>query len=233
MHGSRDVRPQQAIADLAHVVQHQTGAIVGTAALECAPLPLAQQIQQFGQQVKQQGIREVEIVPLFLLPGVHVMGDIPEQVAIAQRLLPALNLHLRPHLGQDPQLQQVVRDRFRGNTSTRILLSHGSRRPGANSPLEQLARQVNALPAYWSVAPSLATQIQTCVDQGNLDIAILPYFLFSGGITDAIAQSLQSLRSQFPQASLDLLPPLDRGKTLAEVVTHLIQQDAKPPYLVM
>jgi len=42
----------------------------------------------------------LQVVPLFLLPGVHVMEDIPTEVAIAQQALdPELKIALQPHLG--------------------------------------------------------------------------------------------------------------------------------------
>lgn len=231
MHGSRDVRPQIAIAHLAQLVQQRLNAIVGTAALECTPLPLHEQIQHFGHQVLHQGIDHIQIVPLFLLPGVHVMEDIPEQVAIAQQNLPSITLQLVAYLGRTPRLSQLVEKRFAGSSAAaRILLSHGSRRPNANLPIEQLAMLLNAVPAYWSVAPSLETQVKLCLKQGASQIAILPYFLFSGGITDAIALSLESLRQQFPQVQLDLLAPLDVSQDLADLVVPFILETACPSH---
>lgn len=219
-HGSRDVRPQLAIARLAHRISRKSCALIGTAALECAPLPLHKQIQHFSQQASEQGISEIQIVPLFLLPGVHVMEDIPQEVEKARHLTTA-KLTLASHLGSHSQLKSIFSRRSSG-AEAQILLSHGSRRAEGNLPVEALADQLGMLPAYWSVAPSLALRVQELTRRGFQTIEIVPYFLFSGGITDAIAQSVNQLSQQLPTVELRLTNPLDESDELADVVMNLM-----------
>jgi sirohydrochlorin cobaltochelatase len=239
-HGSRDPRPSVAIAQLAQLVQQQildpqsvisdkqTSAIatlappilVGTAVLECAPLPLHEQILQFSQRAIAHGIHHIQVVPLFLLPGVHVMEDIPHQVAIAQRHLgQTLTLSISPYLGAHPRLKTLLANRLvQLSADAHILLSHGSRRSGGNLPVEDLALQLGAIPAYWSVAPSLDSRLRELARQRHQQIAILPYFLFAGGITDAIAQTVEKLSQQFPGLHLQLASPLEVNRELANLV---------------
>ena len=160
--------------------------------LECAPTPLHEQIEAFSRQ--HPDLSQIEIVPLFLLPGVHVVEDIPKQIAIAQSRIDA-KLQVMPHLGSHPGMVQVLDARFADVASdARILMSHGSRRPGGNAAIEQMATALGAVSAYWSVEPKLATRLSQLPE--CQEIAILPYFLFSGGITDAIAQSVEDLAKQ-------------------------------------
>jgi sirohydrochlorin cobaltochelatase len=224
-HGSRDPRPAHAIADLAEIVQQKLHTRVGTAVLECSELPLHEQIQQFSQ-----GIDQLHIVPLFLLAGVHVMEDIPEQIAIAQQSV-SCSITRMPHLGSSPKFRRLLAKRF--PIGARVLLSHGSRRAHANRPIEELADQLGAIATYWSVEPKLERQIRMLAEQGHHQIAILPHFLFSGGITDAIALSVQQLREQFPQTQLELLSPLDASVELANLVVDFIRESAPLPDLVM
>ncbi|MBW4418013.1 MAG: sirohydrochlorin chelatase [Myxacorys californica WJT36-NPBG1] len=219
-HGSRDVRPQLAIARLAHRIGQKSRALIGTAVLECAPLPLHKQIQNFSQQASEQGISEIQIVPLFLLPGVHVMEDIPQEVEKARPLATA-KLTLTSHLGSHSQLKSLFSRRSSG-AEAQILLSHGSRRADGNLPVEALAHQLGMLPAYWSVAPSLALRVQELTRRGFQTIEIVPYFLFSGGITDAIARSVNQLSQQLPTVELRLANPLDESDELADVVMNLM-----------
>ncbi|OUC13029.1 MAG: hypothetical protein B0A82_19240 [Alkalinema sp. CACIAM 70d] len=90
--------------------------MVGTAALECMPEPLHQQMIQFAQQVAQAGGKTVTIVPLFLLPGVHVMEDLPREMAIAQQTLlttqTPVTLRTIPFLGSDPDLLPLLQQQF-------------------------------------------------------------------------------------------------------------------------
>lgn len=247
-HGSRDPRPQVEAGVLARLVSEQLQAatlptsvspkaaatvgalpLVGTAVLELHPLPLHQQIQQFAEQAIATGHSRLLIVPLFLLPGVHVLEDLPAEVAIAQSLLPSsFTLDSCLYLGSYPPLKQQLKQLLPLNnpsppSSQQILLSHGSRRPGGNAPVEAIAAELNATPAYWSTAPKLEDQVRALVDHGNQQIEILPYFLFEGKITDAIGQSVADLAHQYPAVSLQLAKPLGATPALAKLIVELLQ----------
>lgn len=201
--------------------------LLGTAVLECHPLPLSEQILQFAQQALARGCCQLGIVPLFLLPGVHVLEDIPAEVAIARTQLNfSLDCKIYPYVGSHPNLADLLRrpdGSPRGEPSTAwILVSHGSRRPGGNAPVEAIARTINAHPAYWSIAPSLEDRILELEAQGYRDITIVPYFLFPGGITDAIAQSLGAIAQRYPHLSLHSTAPLGTTEALADLVADLI-----------
>lgn len=200
--------------------------LVETATLELSAQPLHQQIQQFAQRARVRGCCEVQIVPLFLLPGVHVKEDIPAEVAIAQRELGrSVRLRQCHYLGSSDRISRLLAQQFdRLPATARILLSHGSRRPGGNAPIQTLATRLNALPAYWSVAPSLEEQIRTLVTAGQNQIAIQPYFLFTGGITEAIARRTQGLQLQFPNIQLFLGQPLGTTPELADLIIESIEQ---------
>jgi sirohydrochlorin ferrochelatase len=237
-HGSRDPRPQIAMEHLAQLIaDRQTRAggwhgsikspLVGTAVLELAPFPLHQQIQQFADRAIEQGYEILEIVPIFLLPGVHVMEDIPAEVQQAQQSLQTkITLVIRPHLGADPNLGKnlgklllnPVTPEVTAITTGRILLSHGSRRPNSHQAVESIADALGALPAYWSVPPNLETQVIAQVKQGYQHIAILPYFLFEGGITDAIGQEVERLKQQFPYVQFHLARSIGATPALADLL---------------
>ncbi len=233
-HGSRDPRPQAAIAQLAQQVRQKMlasdsqSSLVGAAVLECAPLPLHKQIQQFSQTAIAQGIRHIQLVPLFLIPGVHVMEDIPEQVTIAQQALgERVTIALSPHIGTHPGLETLLANRLAQLPANAawILMSHGSRRSGGNQPVEALASKIGAVSAYWSVAPKLEARLQELAQSGCQKIAILPYFLFTGGITDAISQMVAQLSDQFPALELDLKNPLEGDDDLAQLILDSISTD--------
>lgn len=221
-HGSRDPRPQAAMAQLATLVRQKIQAPVGIATLECSPLALHEQIQQFTQALTLQNIDHIQIVPLFLLPGVHVMEDIPNQIEIARQSESA-TIALSPHLGTHPGLKNLLASRLAPETA-HILLSHGSRRLGVNRLIEDLADALNATPAYWLVPPSLETRLQEFSQKGHQTVTILPYFLFPGGITDAIAKTVEQLSPQFPDLHLTLAPPLQVSDALVDLLIDLILQ---------
>jgi sirohydrochlorin cobaltochelatase len=258
-HGSRDPRPQIALENLAKLLSQDLPILsdstvssvpaVGTATLELGPTPLHEQICHFGEHTLSLGLTEIQILPVFLLPGVHVAEDIPAQVEIARQTLSSkLEINLQPHLGTQaagltkllknqmqevafiPNLREAKLSRSpKGFPKSRespkwILLSHGSRRPGGNSTVEEIASKIGAQTAYWSVKPSLEERIDSLVRNGQQQIGIVPYFLFNGGITDAIAQKIVQLKQQFPTAELHLANPLGATVELADLIGELIQK---------
>lgn len=253
-HGSRDPRPQAGVEQLAQLLCQKLRVemlaktreltetetltnssvsvvsvrepLVGTACLELAPLPLHEQIKQFGKYAYSAGFKHIQILPLFLLPGVHVMEDIPAEVTKAKQNLDSnLNIEVRPYLGFHPQISELLTSNVSSFPAKDwILLSHGSRRQGANYPIEALANQIGALAAYWSVPPNLEAQVKTLLINGKRRIGILPYFLFSGGITDAIAQSVKQIKQEYPVAKFYLAKPLGASPELAELIWDLTRK---------
>jgi len=222
-HGSRDPRPQKAAVHLADLVSQRLSSpdrspIVATAALELAPIPLYKAIYQ---QAQKHQLERLYIVPLFLLPGVHSREDIPAEVATAQAQLDQTELYLHPYIGSYPGMIAVLEQQFQQLPhGARLLISHGSRREGANQPIEAIAAKLNAKAAYWAVEPSLEAQVTALVNAGHTEIVIQPYFLFSGGIIDAIAQTVAMLQSKFPQVRFHWGQALGATPALADLIVR-------------
>ncbi len=246
-HGSRDRRPEIAMQQLAKLVCNKLPQnhnplnnehLVGIAALEMSPQPLHEQIQQFAKSafgdawvgLRQSGVSQnqnrLKIVPLFLLPGVHVMSDIPAEVALAQQALGQdIMIELQPYLGSHPNLEKLLAKQIAViKAQAWILLAHGSRRPGSQESVEAMAASLGSVAAYWASPPSLESRVKELVAAGYREIAILPYFLFAGGITDAIAASIEELKLQFSAVNFQLTQPLGASAELAELIWDLIDR---------
>lgn len=244
-HGSRDPRPAKEVAKLAQGVRHQMATaltvstsqrtavmtktpapLVATAALELAPLTLEETIaQKILPQMQQQGKTHLQVIPLFLLPGVHVQEDIPSAISQAQaKVANEATITLSPYLGSSPLIAQKLAEstaRFllsQPTPSAKIIVSHGSRRKGGNLPITTLAQKLEAKVAYWSVSPTLTEQVEALVAEGKQAVEIIPYFLFAGGITDAIAQQVHALQTEFPQVTFNLGNPLSDRLSLADLI---------------
>ena len=194
--------------------------IVETVPLELAELPLHQNIVQFAEKARKMGKKNLVIVPLFLSLGVHVTEDIPSEIALAQtQLQKSITIFLSPPLGSYGELESLLLEQFQQfSTPARILLAHGSRLATANHQTEYLADRCNARVAYWSTEPHLETAIKQQIANNPQKIAIIPYFLFPGRITDAIAQKVVQLQHQFPQTSFMMGQPLGTSKTQAKLI---------------
>ncbi|NJK37499.1 MAG: sirohydrochlorin chelatase [Oscillatoriales cyanobacterium RM2_1_1] len=200
-----------------NVTGDQAPITVGTGTLECAPISLHQQIQHFFHSLEPPRPTAIRLFPLFLFSGVHVQADIPLEIAMAREALGSeVHLEVLPYLGaQTTQITQTLQTYLAAiPVDTWVIVGHGSRRPRGNQPMERLAHQLAAVPAYWSVSPSLDTQVQQLIHAGIQTIGILPYFIFSGGITGAIQQDITRLGQRFPQVKLALAQPLDHSGLL-------------------
>ncbi|MEM9120567.1 MAG: CbiX/SirB N-terminal domain-containing protein [Cyanobacteria bacterium P01_F01_bin.56] len=197
--------------------------IVGTATLEAAEHSLATQIVQFTQRIAPQDVQQLVIIPLFLLAGVHVKEDLPAEIAAAQQQLSAgLKVKCLPYLGGRQPFKDYVAARLAKTKADRcVLLAHGSRRTAGNRAIQQLGQGLNADVAFWAVAPDLETQVYNLLQQGHQHIAIAPFFLFPGSITDTIIHRTEQIAEHLPKLSLRLLSPLGTSSDLSKVIAEI------------
>jgi sirohydrochlorin cobaltochelatase len=223
-HGSRDPRSQLALTQLAELFSDLLAdQQVGTAVLEFGEVSLDRQILAFADKLQEGDL--LEILPVFLLPGVHVREDLPAAIDLACSSLPEeLEVILHPYLGAHGGMAELLAQlMYKHQMDTWILLAHGSRRAVGNQAIADLGDRIGAHPAYWSVAPSLAEVVAELISRGYHQIGILPYFLFAGKTTDAINQNVQALAEQFPQVSLHLTHSLQPTIELATILLDLTQ----------
>lgn len=217
------VRPEEETAQKA-VERTPSSIIVKTACLELAALPLSQHIHKLGTQLIDRGIEELKVLPIFLMSGVHVMEDIPAEIEKARTLLgDALTLTVCPHLGSHPDIPSVLAERLASVPAEgSLLVAHGSRRPKGNRIIEGLAKRLDTAVAYWATPPDIETQVIELMQQGHQKLTILPYFLFAGGITDAITHRTEELAERFPKVQFRLLPTLGATDEVASLAIDLM-----------
>ncbi|NCO75649.1 MAG: sirohydrochlorin chelatase [Cyanobacteria bacterium] len=195
--------------------------LLTTAYLELENQPLSFKISDFAQECAIKGYATLKILPLFLLSGTHVLQDIPQQVEIA-RLSSSIPLELMPHLGKSEDLMALLQNKYQQQPTThRILLSHGTSITQGNQEIKAIAQKLNANIAYWSIFPYFANIIDNLLNYNPESIAIVPYFLFSGKITETIEQEIV-LRSKNTKTKLIFIPPFGATKELAQVIVKQV-----------
>lgn len=244
-HGSRDVRAQRGSEELTKLVkmslnrllcvfQRNTGGtlllskppLVEAADLELAEVSLSERIYQLGLIAIAEGIEKINIIPMLLATGVHVQVDIPTAVAEAQNQLGTkINLNICSHLGNYQGIVELVQQEYPSLPDQgKILLAHGSRLQTANQEVEKLAQKVGAIAAYSFISPNLETQVEKLIREGKELITIVPYVLFEGKITEAIATQIQRLEQQFPNINFSIGKPLGANQNLAKLITNILQK---------
>ena len=196
--------------------------LIDVAALELASLPLSENIINFAQTADYLGFKKIKIIPLFLVPGVHVTEDIPIEITRAiKQTNNQVTIELSPYLGKYSGMISLLAQKFSQlSAKTRILIAHGSRLPGVADYYQSLTGQLDAMIAYWSTTPNLNQQVKAQIAAGQRKIAILPYFLFPGKITEAIAKQVSELQLEHPKVELILGEPLGATPALAELIAQ-------------
>ena len=200
--------------------------LIETGSLELTTIPLHINIGKYARLVQKSGVNHLKILPLFLNLGVHVCEDIPTEIAKVQSILtPEITVELLPYLGHYPELLTILKNQFMTSPKEgRILLAHGSKYPAGNIPLQNLATQLNAKVAYWSITPSLKEQVEALISKQINRITIVPYFLFPGKITDAIALEISKLQQAFPETELRLGETLSTAEELSHLIVEVLTQ---------
>lgn len=250
-HGSRDARSAIAATALAERIFKELNSLLSTSsidgsssssvlfrvgALELAPEPLHHQLCDFSQDAAQRGIHCITVLPLFLLPGTHVQDDIPAEVSLAQQMLgSSIQLRLHPHMGSHPQIANWLMGHMSDacmstNEQVRIFVSHGSKKAGSHQPTQAIANALDAISAYWLVAPSLEqvlTTVLTSQAESKIQsIWIIPYFLFAGKITDAIVLTVQEYQHRFPEIRFQVASPIGENETIAAFIAKWLTQSS-------
>lgn len=191
--------------------------------LECAATPMAEAIANFLQPYLEKGAIQLEVLPLFLLPGVHVCADIPAAIALLTEKYSDIDVKILDYLGKDNRLAPFLEHQFEKHPKAkRILMAHGSRRDGANPEIEKLAQALNANTAYWATEPSLQQTIAILTKTELEVVYVVPYFLFSGKIPAAIAQQLDDLKLDYPRLQFYLGQPFGNHPDCAAAIANLL-----------
>ena len=205
--------------------------MVGTSVLDFGLLPLHKQICEFGRRLSSAGIERLQLVPLFLLSGKHVMEDIPNEVEQARNERGGMiDVELGPHIGGAQGMLQMCENRFLHSPKAgRLIVAHGSRRAKGNRTVDRLAKSLGTAVAYWTIESDIENQTIHLMQQGCSTLTIFPYFLFAGGITDAVAHLTEELAERFPRTNFRLLPPLgatvDLVNLIVETLGHSSESD--------
>lgn len=104
-HGSRRPEAHRHLEWTAEQVrQRRPGLRVHLAHLELVPPTLAEALAHCAAE----GERQVDVLPLFLIPGRHSTHDLPEQLARAAEQHPGLSVRLLEPLGSRPEIAELI-----------------------------------------------------------------------------------------------------------------------------
>lgn len=165
---------------------------------------------------------KVLVIPLILNAAGHVKMEIPEHLEQARIRHPNVEFIYGKHLGVSMTLLTAVKRQLLQvldfmtmpdpKTTGIIILGRGSSDKIANGEVAKLARWLFEETAHELVDiaftgitfPRLETVVQRQVKLGMTQIAILPYYLFTGTLITRIAEQHKHLQLQYPQIRFGL-----------------------------
>jgi sirohydrochlorin cobaltochelatase len=165
---------------------------------------------------------KVLVIPLILNAAGHVKMEIPEHLEKARERHPNVEFIYGKHLGVSMEMLKVVKRRLTQTlakmampdpkTTGVIILGRGSSDKIANGEVAKLARWLQEETAHELIDiaftgitfPRLETAVQRQVTLGMTQVAILPYYLFTGTLITRIAEQYEFLQKQYPQVRFAL-----------------------------
>lgn len=73
---------------------------------------MAPNIEQGVEQLVDQGVEHIKVIPLFLYNGLHIQEDIPNELADVKERFPNVEITFGRALGADERLAQLVFERI-------------------------------------------------------------------------------------------------------------------------
>jgi len=161
--------------------------------------------------------QKVIVVPLILNAAGHVKMEIPHFIDAARSRHPQIEFIYARHLGADEAILTILKRGLRKvmmtldvpdpKTTGVIILGRGSSDRVANGEIAKMARWLYEESEHEQIdiaftgitCPRLERVVQQQVALGITQIAILPYYLFTGTLIERIKRQVSRLQNQYPQ----------------------------------
>ncbi|MFB1051153.1 sirohydrochlorin chelatase [Paraliobacillus sp. JSM ZJ581] len=187
-HGSKkEPTNQQFVKAIKSMIEINNAARKKIAFLEANPA-----LDQTIDQCKQEGATQVIVVPIFLLPGMHVTRDIPNILQQKNRQYPSLSFYYAPAFNKAKEIVEDTYNRIKNTQALRtgyqqqavLVISHGSKNTQASHIFQDfckaLAHKLANIPVYQaylkSTTPTIEEQIKKLQEQNDATIIVVPHF---------------------------------------------------------
>ncbi len=159
----------------------------------------------------------VVVVPLILNAAGHVNSEIPYHIQQAHQRHPKVQFVYARHIGANDSIFAILQRNLRKTlakmampdpkTTGVILLARGSSDRKANGEIAKMARWLFETTdhelidvAYTGIThPRLESMVQRQATLGMRQIAVLPYYLYTGTLIERIKVQVERLQNQYPE----------------------------------
>lgn len=163
----------------------------------------------------------VIVVPLILNAAGHVKMEIPHHINKARQRHTDVEFVYAAHLGANDSILSILKRNLRKvmaqmdmpdpKTTGVIILGRGSSDRVANGEIAKMARWLfeetdheNIDIAFTGITyPRLEAVVKKQITLGITQVAILPYYLFTGTLIERIKRQVERLQQQYPQIAIE------------------------------
>lgn len=185
--------------------------------IEICFIEFAEVLVDNGLEQAARAARRVIVVPLILNAAGHVKMEIPAHIETARARHPETEFIYAPHLGACDPILAILKRRLHAamreldmpdpRTTGVILLGRGSSDRMANGEVAKMARWLQESGEHELVDiaftgithPRLERVVQRHARLGMTQLVVLPYYLFTGTLTERIKRQVEHLRLQYPR----------------------------------
>jgi len=108
-HGSREPETEKTMEEIVNKVRDKTSnGSIRMAYFQFVKPSLEDSVREFIEE----GVKEINIIPYFLFPGVHIREDVPLALGEIKREYPGVTINVADTLGADDRLAEIVADRI-------------------------------------------------------------------------------------------------------------------------
>ncbi|MDH5217918.1 MAG: sirohydrochlorin chelatase [Gammaproteobacteria bacterium] len=211
-------------------------------AIEVCFIEFAEVMLDQGLDNAAQGASRVIVVPLILNAAGHVKMEIPAHMAEARTRHPEVEFIYAPHLGACDAILNIMKRGLRDTLKTLdvpdprttgvIILGRGSSDRIANGEVAKMARWLFEETdhdlvdiAFTGITnPRLESAVQRQYKQGMTQVAVLPYYLFTGTLIERINLQVERLKTQYPQIAFGLGSYFGFENEIYELLTQRVRE---------
>lgn len=230
-HGTKSELGTEQFCNLAKQVAEKTSLPTGYGFIELASPEISIGLKNL---ISSHHLDKVTVVPLLLLAAGHVKNDIPAALAEARIAHPNIKFESTRDLSINSPLLEIIEQRtqqpftqpapFRPDHV--VLVGRGSTDPDANSDLYKIARlltergQIGEVhPAFISLAlPTVTNTLEQLYKLGATQIAVAPYFLFTGALLERIYHESRTWHLERGEIELALAAEMGPDPRIADLM---------------
>ncbi|MES3516041.1 MAG: CbiX/SirB N-terminal domain-containing protein [Natronomonas sp.] len=236
-HGSRRERSNEQVRELAADLEGRLGLPVDAGFLELAEPSIEEAIDSLSSLVS-----DISVLQLSLFAASHVKADVPLAVKQAREQFD-VSIHNGRHLGVHPQIVELLDDRVASieadlgvdrevDDLAVVLCARGSSDPDANGDVHKLARLLYEGRSFEGceasfigvTEPLLLETLHTVAKRRPDAIAVVPYMLGDGVLTERIRERTREFDDDYPYVAAAAGDPLGTDERLLAVLADRFEE---------